>query len=253
MAKMSGSMKIPSGGGAVPKLGSGTSGLQSAMFALANLGQKQGIMNEADIAKEDELAGSLAPTAQKIQAQFGGNVTRGSKLTRGGATIELNPRPSQQESADITSQSVMEPIFKDITRMIQEGYLEGPSKHPIERTARQSIIDLGQPILVRNDDKLMKIQSMFNRLKSTLPFDAGGKQLTGTEKALVFKLLNITGKDNATILGDMNFAMDKIRERAKLAKGGLNTADVTSVPDADTSAPVIDEESIWQDYKKANP
>lgn len=224
MATMRSNTKL-SGGGAVPKLGGGGAGLQSQMFALANLGQKQGIMNEADIAKEDELAGSLANTAKTITGQFGGNITRGSKLTRGGATIELNPRPNQQEAADIASQSVMEPIFKDISRMLQEGYMDGPSKNPIERTMRQGIVDLGQPIFASQDEKLKQLTSAFNKLKSTLPFDAGGKTLTGTEKDLVFKLLNTTGKDNATILSDMNFAMDKIRARAALAKGGLNSVD----------------------------
>jgi hypothetical protein len=231
MATMRSNTKI-SGGGAVPKLGGGGAGLQSQMFALANLGQKQGIMNEADIAKEDELAGSISNTMKNVTAQFGGNVTRGSKITRGGVTYEFNPRPNQQESADIASQSVMEPIFKDITRMLGEGYMDGPSKNPIERTMRQGIVDLGQPIFASQDERLKQLTSAFNKLKSTLPFDAGGKQLTGTEKDLVFKLLNTTGKDNATILSDMNFAMDKIRARAKLAMGGLNSVEVGPASEA---------------------
>lgn len=226
MATMRSSTKI-SGGGAVPKLGGGTTGLQSAMFALANLGQKQGIMNEADIAKEDELAGSVANTAKNVSAQFGGNVPRGSKITRGGVTVELNPRPNQAEAADIASQSVMEPIFKDITRMLREGYMDGPSKNPIERTMRQGIVDLGQPIFASQDERLKQLTSAFNKLKMSLPFDQGGKQLTGTEKELVFKVLNVTGKDDATILSDLNFAMDKIRQRALLASGGLNASDVS--------------------------
>lgn len=231
MAKLSGKINIPSGGGAVPKLG-GNNSLMNMMYAQNMLPQKQAVLNQADIAKEDELAGSLANTSKNITEQFGGNVTRGSKLTRGGATIELNPRPNQQEVADIASQSVMEPIFKDITRMLQEGYLDGPSKNPIERTMRQGIIDLGQPLFASQDERLKKLTSAFNKLKSTLPFDAGGKQLTGTEKDLVFKLLNTTGKDNDTILSDMNFAMDKIRARAALAKGGLNSVETGPAAEA---------------------
>jgi hypothetical protein len=59
------------------------------MMAQSMLCQKQKTLASADIAKEDELAGSIASTAQGIKDQFGGNVPRGSKITRGGATIDL--------------------------------------------------------------------------------------------------------------------------------------------------------------------
>jgi hypothetical protein len=236
MAKMGGSIKTPTGGGAIPKLGSSNS-LQNAMFQMANAGNKQAAQTKGEIAKEDELAGTLSKTSENINEQFGGNVTRGSKLTRGGATVELNPRLNADERGDVASISIMEPHFINIKRMLDEGYLDDPSGNPVKRTMRQGIIDVGQPLLASNDEKLHQIQAEFNRLKSKLPFDAGGKQLTGTEKALVFKLLNITGKDNETIKGDLDFMMATIRKRAQLALGGANIMKSESGPASNATAP----------------
>ena len=220
------STKIDTGGG-------GLGSLTSMMMAQSMLGQKQKTLAEADIAKEDELAGSIASTAEGIKSQFGGNVPRGSKITRGGTTIDLNPRPNAAEIGDIASQSILEPHFKNLTRLIDEGTV---GRNPIERTIRGLQVDSGQPILAGNDERLKQLQSELNILKSKLPFDAGGKQLTGVEKELVFKLLNITGKDDATIKYQLNFAMDMIRKRAELSMGGLNAVNIP-MSEKDATAP----------------
>ena len=233
------SSRVRMGGGlkaANVKPSGGMNSLMSMMAAQSMLPQKESILSDAEIAKKKEMTGNIGQTVTDVKSQFGGKMPVRTKITEGNVTLEPNIRLNADERGDVASMSIMEPHFKNLTRMVNEGYLDDPSGNPIKRTMRQGIIDMGQPLLSANDERLKQIQAEFNRLKSKLPFDAGGKQLTGTEKALVFKLFNITGKDNATILGDLNFAMNMIRQRAKLALGGADAV-ATSGPASEATIP----------------
>jgi len=67
-------------------------------------------------------------------------------------------------------------------------------------------------------------------LKAQLPFSAGGKQLTDTEKELVFRGLNMTGKSDDSILRGLNQAMAILREKENLALHGLQAPQLSASP-----------------------
>lgn len=180
-------------------------------------------------------AGNVGKTMNDVKDQFPGGVPPGSSLNAGrnaSVSVPLNRELNQDERADISTANVLEPHFNNIINMVNSGYMEG--KNNLDRTMRQGIVDTGQPLMAGKDAGLQGLQSEFNKLKSKLPFDAGGKQLTGTEKALVFKLLNTVGKSNETIVSDLSFAMDILRERKRLAiegsAGAVSSPDQSPIP-----------------------
>lgn len=186
-----------------------------------NSGNGLQILIKEKLKKQRE--GSLGERVSQAEAQFPGGFPAGSKLNVGeetSANIPLNRELTGDERSDVASANVIEPHFNNIVSMINQGYLDSQSMGPVGRTAKQGIVDFGNPLLTAGRDNLQSIQSEFNKLKSKLPFDSGGKQLTGTEKALVFKLMNTMGKSNETIIDDLNFAMNILREKRRLALGG---------------------------------
>lgn len=189
-----------------------------------------------------------------------GNLPPGSTVNVGGLSVPLNQKLTESEQSSVAGVKSLEPslakIEENISSVIPDS--EGAVSN-VKRTVKQAILDSGEPILTGGDQKLQSLQSDLNTLKSQLPFTAGGKQLTGTEKKLVFKLLNITGKSNETITSDLNKAFQILREKEKLATGGANSAKsneaqekpskTNSIPDGTTGTyngkPVVRKGGAW--------
>lgn len=127
---------------------------------------------------------------------------------------------NESEANAVAGVRSLEPSLKGIEERINSGIFNQP---PIVREFNQFRVDTGNPLLVGGE--MEKLQSDLNSLKTQLPFSAGGKQLTRTEKELVFRKLNTLGKDNDTIVKDLNDAFQLLREKEKLAiqgTGGVN-------------------------------
>lgn len=71
----------------------------------------------------------------------------------------------------------------------------------IKTVFRAIAIDSGFPIAVSGVAE--ELQSEFNNLKSRIPFAKGGKQLTPFEAKILFRLLDIFGKEDKTIVRDL--------------------------------------------------
>jgi len=231
-------MEIGRGSAAPPKRKSGN--FVEQLIAAQN---KMQMNNENELQKRQQVTGGIKDILGQVQRQFPEGATPGSTLNIGdnvSANMQLNRELTQDERSDVATANVIEPHFQNIEKMIRAGGLNtsndfgiGQIGKNIGRTVKQGIVDSGQPLLTGGNKNIESLQSEMNKLKSKLPFDSGGKQLTGTEKALVFKLLNLTGKSDEVALDDLNFAMNLIRERRDLALGGANAAKVDQVNSLD--------------------
>jgi len=83
-------------------------------------------------------------------------------------------------------------------------------------------IDFGFPIAVSG--KQERLQSEINNLKARIPFAKGGKQLTPFEAKILFRLLNLFGKEDTTIIRDYQRFVKEFDSLATLSiegkKGG---------------------------------
>ena len=146
-----------------------------------------------------------------------------------GTTVstELNRVLTDDERATISGYRTLLPTIQVIKQRLDGKVLDDQDQSKgfggdIERTLRQGITDMGNPMLSSKDESLQRVQGDFNHLKSLLPFANGGKQLTGTEKDLVFKLLNTFGKDNEQIKIDLDRTIDFFKNKEALTVGGAN-------------------------------
>lgn len=165
---------------------------------------------------------NLGNTISQVSSEIG-QASPGTSINiapRGASvSIPSNRILDTEERGDIALINSLEPTVQSIEDKIFEGRF-GTS--PFERTKRQMIIDSGESLFSSMDKGLQEIQSDFNHLKSQLPFTSGGKQLSPTEKELVFKLLITRGKSDEIVLRDLRRAMSIVRNKEKLITGGSN-------------------------------
>ena len=175
-------------------------------------------------------ADSAKKGIQEVMSGFGGNIPPGADMTESinpSLRYPINQRLTDDERQTVASYRSLLPTIELIKTKMNSGILDDQNSNKglsgnLERTARQAITDIGSPILSSKDDSLQGIQGDFNHLKSLLPFANGGKQLTGIEKGLVFKLLNITGKSNQQIETDLDRVVELFRQKEMLTVGGSN-------------------------------
>lgn len=177
------------------------------------------------------MARELIKKDQMRGAENLGDPAPGTKKTIGptgtSVSTEENRVLTDDEKATVSGYRALLPTINLIKQRLDGRYLDDQDETKgfsgdIERTLRQGITDIGYPLLSSRDTSLQRIQGDFNHLKSLLPFANGGKQLTGTEKELVFKLLNTTGKDNEQIKIDLDRAIDFFKNKETLTVGGSN-------------------------------
>lgn len=208
-------------------------------FQAPNLGQPKSIgiqeimpflSAQAGYQKQGDLRQAAVPNAQDITKQMGGNPPPGSKFDQGGVSIPLNRELTGDERQDVASARSLEPSITSIKSMISKGIFNSPQYGDIGRTTKQALTDLGHPLATSQFPELQDLQSEFNNVKTQLPFTFGGKNLTPTEKDLVFRLLNTTGKSDKIIVNDLDKAMSIIRNKESLVLGGANAAAVQPSP-----------------------
>jgi hypothetical protein len=195
----------------------------------------------------------------QLQMLMARELIKKQQMENAGASLPTNPLPGTKQNvgpSGTTTSTELNRVLTDDERATISGYrtllptitlikerLNGnvfddqdPGKGfggDVERTLRQGITDIGSPMLSSKDTTLQGIQGDFNHLKSLLPFANGGKQLTGTEKDLVFKLLNTAGKSNEQIVIDLDRTIDFFKNKEALTVGGAN-----AIPGLGNQSPV---------------
>lgn len=213
------------GGGGGPKLA--PLGIQSIMGPQ--------VSQQAQIGKQNELVQTAVPAAEGVKQQMGGAAPVGTTLTQGGLKQEMNRKLDTGERQDVASARSLEPLVANIRAKVGKGIFNDPAGlGDVGRTMRQAMVDSGHPLATYSDKDLQSLQSDFNGLKTQIPFSFGGKTLTPTEKEVVFRLLNTTGKADNIILKDLDQAMGMIMSKEAIVTGGVNaaTSPETSTPGA---------------------
>lgn len=150
-----------------------------------------------------------------------GRYPAGTTMQLGQFNVPLNLRLTESEQAASAGVASLEPIISSIKERIRGGTLKSEGFGDIGRTVRQATAGTGKALLTSFDKDLQALQSDMNAIKGQLPFTAGGKQLTQTEKELVFRLLDLTGKNDDQIIKDIDQAMSILREKERLALSGM--------------------------------
>lgn len=168
----------------------------------------------------------------KIGSGNGADITPGTTMQAGPYNIPLNPKLDTDQASAISSAQTFGPQMDKIAEMVRGGIFN--SARPgllgkIERTTRQAGVDSGIPMLTAADPQLQEVQGYLNSVRR-YAFGEGGKNLTGTEKEIVYRLLDTTGKNDEQIISDHKKAMETINSKANIALGGRNAAMVGQSP-----------------------
>jgi hypothetical protein len=158
--------------------------------------------------------------ARKLAENFPGTKLT-QKVPGGSLSIDLNPKLTQDQAAAEASLRAFEPLVDEITTLFN-----APETNPfqgmndVERTAVAMAIDSGSPILVsKAPESVQNLQAMLNSLIRSA-FGEGGKNLTGTEKKIITRLISVAGKSDDRIRRDLNEALSILREKRGITKSG---------------------------------
>lgn len=162
----------------------------------------------------------------KLGSGGSGGITPGTTMQAGPYNIPLNPKLDTDQASAVSSAQTFGPQMDKIASMVRGGIFN--SNRPgilgnIERTSRQFGVDSGIPMLTSADPQLQEVQGYLNSVRR-YAFGEGGKNLTGTEKEIVYRLLDTTGKNDEQIISDHKKAMQTIESKASMALGGRNAA-----------------------------
>ena len=172
---------------------------------------------------ETEMMNTVLPQMrQAVSGQPGNQVTPGTTIQAGPFNVPLNPKIEADQASAISSAQVFTPQVEEIAKSVRGGIFES-DYGDIGRTFRQFATDTGIPLLTSSDSKLQETQGYLNSIRR-YAFGEGGKNLTETEKGIVDKLLNVTGKNDNQIVSDHQKAIAIIQNKANIALGGRNTA-----------------------------
>lgn len=145
-----------------------------------------------------------------------GNKFKPTKFIMNGITFE---DPSQNMTAEqqrsVAGVESVLPSIENMKRLISGGALRGKKGTP--SFLKSIAVDSGVPQFAGTD--VEPLQSELNNLKSMIPFAKGGKQLTHTELSLLSRLLDTTGKDESTIINDLDRFSVEFERIKQLASG----------------------------------
>jgi hypothetical protein len=190
---------------------------------------------------------------QEILGGDGGpnpNLPPGTTMKAGPLTIPINPKLTDTEQAAISSYDTFKPQIENIAESVNGGIFNS-GMGDIGRTFKQMAVDSGIPLLTSGDPKLQAVQSELNSVRR-YAFGEGGKNLTGTEKQIVFKLLDTTGKNDQQIIEDHKKAIQTLQSKKNLALGGANAAkqDIPNFQEESSETPVSDQLTPEQQAKR---
>ena len=209
-------------------------------------------------AENFELGSGLVKDSLSGQGQVGG-VRPGTTVTSGGITVPLNPKLTEAEGSAVSALRTFEPQIEDIAQSIRGGVFEPGGKgvlSNLKRTYQQASVD--QPgmfgrLLTSTNPNLQAIQSELNSVRR-YAFGEGGKNLTDTEKNIVFALLDTTGKSDNQIIEDHQKAIQILRAKEQIALGGANAVSqnmVGSVNNQNNQPKQLDPQTAQQILQQA--
>ena len=212
------------------------------------LGQQQQLLDNKLAQDKFELqkttAASKAAASERQQSILqqamqggGGNFPVGTTITSGGMTIPLNPRLTDDTKKSVAGGELVSQSADKIISLVNEGigtnYLD------------QMYIQHAPFVALKG--KRESFKSELNRLKATIPFAKGGKQLTPFEAKLLFSLVETVGKEKDTIINDLErfkVEFNRLGELAKQGAAGIKDSssgqentktDFTSISDANAA------------------
>lgn len=152
-----------------------------------------------------------------------GQVTPGTTFTGGGVTIPLNPPLTESESRGFAAAPIIHDFANEFLGYVNQGVLgKGDVSSAMKGMAIDSDVPfLTHPNLYGGDKSVQAAQSSMLRLKNATVFSDAGKQLTGTEKGIVFALLKTSGKTPDQIKRDIPEAIRKFDQFVQAKKGGM--------------------------------